>query len=597
MSASGAGSSGFGGPGSGAAGSDAPGASDAPGTPRTTVPGTTAPGEPRHFEVAIVGGGPVGMLLAAELGLHGVRTVVLERNPATVDQPKAGTLHARTVQSLLRRGYLPAPRDGRPYARATAPFHFAGLPGLVISAPASEGPPVVGRSQADLERAFERRARELGAEVLRGHEVTALEQDDRRVLLTARDLHGQPVRVSALHAVGADGARGVVRTLTGIPSDETPPTLAALLGSVRLGDPGGTPPGWRLTDRGWTVINVDPYGHSRVITFDFTGPHEDRGAPLGLEELQATAGRIAGRAIPMTDLVFASRFSDYSRLVRTYRSGRVFLAGDAAHVHFPVGGQGLNLGLQDALNLGWKLALTLRGFAGDRLLDTYHEERHPAGARVVENTRAQLALMRPGAETAPLRALFSELLGLEEVRSHLGDMISAQETSYGMPGEPSGQGRFLPNVPLTVGGRATSVAEELHAARPVLLIFGANGSGTGGLAGEAAPWAAAVDVVHATSSVRMPWDAVLLRPDGYLAWTPTGPVPEPGGLRAALTHLFGEPPAARAAAGGRSERDVQGVHGTQGGRAVQAVRSAGAQGAQSPTQSPTQRPTQNPQRP
>ncbi|WP_236240848.1 FAD-dependent monooxygenase [Streptomyces sp. CC228A] len=503
----------------------------------------------QHYGVAVVGGGPVGMLLAAELGLHGVRTVVLERHARTVDQPKAGTLHARTVQSLARRGYLPTGPGRDPDSAATTPFHFAGLPGLTISAPAVEGRPIAGRSQADLERAFERRARALGVEIRRGHEVVGLVQDPDRVELTARLGDGGHATVTADYAVGADGARSAVRALAGIASDEHRPRVAALLGQVRLLDPAGAPPGWNLTPRGWTVVNVNPFGHSRVITFDFDGPHPDRHAPVTLDELRATASRIAGHDIPMDDAVFTSRFSDFARLARRYRDGRVLLAGDAAHVHFPVGGQGLNLGLQDAFNLAWKLALVVRGEAGKGLLDTYHDERRPAGRRVVDNTRAQLALMRPGDDMAPLRALFTELLGLDQVSAHLGDMISAQETAYpAAPGSPW-QGRFLPNLPLEAGGAQTCVAALLHAGRPVVLLFP---DADRRLADAAGAWSRTVDVVRARSLHRLPWDALLLRPDGYVAWTSAqGRPATPEDLGGALRQWFGEPrdPAPLPAAG------------------------------------------------
>ena len=490
-----------------------------------------------HHHVAVVGGGPVGMLLATELGLQGVDTVVLERNTTTLDQPKAGTLHARTVQSLVRRGHLPRRPGGRLDQLTAESFHFAGMPGLTITAPAVEGPPIAGRSQADLEQAFERRARDLGVEIRRGHAVVALSQTPERVEITTETADGGRTTVTADYAVGADGARSTVRELTGIPSDEHPPTMAALLGQTRLLDPAGTPPGWKLTPRGWTVINVNPFGYSRVITFDFTGPHLDRRAPLTLEELHSTASRIAGRDIPMTDAVFLSRFSDYARLARRYRDRRVFLAGDAAHVHFPVGGQGLNLGLQDAYNLGWKLACAVHGYAGPGLLDSYHEERHPAGQRVVDNTRAQLALMRPGPETDPLRALFAELLDLDQVNAHLGDMISAQETVYRSSAASPWQGRVLPDLPLTVGGRQTSVAGLLHAGRPVLLVFG---SADTACARAAAGWAHVVDVVHAASREPLPWEALLLRPDGYVAWTASPSDAGAESLRSALRTWFGD---------------------------------------------------------
>ncbi|WP_328647563.1 FAD-dependent monooxygenase [Amycolatopsis sp. NBC_00348] len=468
-------------------------------------------------EVLIAGGGPVGMVLAAELALLGVGTTVLEPNLSTVDVPKAGTLHARTVQSLARRGYLRADAGHPPGARVTSRFHFAGLSGLDISGPATEGTPIVGLSQADLERHAEARARRLGATIHRGHRLTAAGQDADGAHATVLGPGGE-YRISARYLVGADGARGVTREAAGFTAETQGPTIAALLGAVRLLDPAHAPAGWHRTERGWFVGNPNPYGHSRVITFDFTGPHPDRRAPLTLDELSATADRIVGRPVPMTDAVFLSRFSDYSRLVTEYRRGRVLLAGDAAHVHFPVGGQGLNLGVQDAVNLGWKLAAVLRG-ADESLLDTYHAERHPVAARVVHNTRAQLALMNPDPAVDPLRDLVTELLGLEPVRRHLGDMISDQEIDG-----------FLPNASLRVNGRTTTIAELLWPGRPLLVVLDD---------GARPPDLPGVEVVHATATHPLPWASALIRPDGYLAWSAPSGVRDTEGLSAAAHRWFG----------------------------------------------------------
>ncbi len=482
-------------------------------------------------QVAVVGGGPVGMLLAAELAHFGVRVTVIEQNAETLDVPKAGTLHARTAQVLRRRGYLGAPRTSPELLEreAAQPFHFAGLPGLTITGPAVEGDPIVGRAQSDLERQFEKMARQRGATVLRGRRVAGLDAAGEEVTLTLDDGSS----VSAAWVIGADGARSLVREQAGFTSEEHLPRAQAVLGVVELDDPYSAPPGWNLTERGWTVISPSPWGPSRVAAFDFDGPHRDRRTPLTLDELRATVSRIAGRDIPMHHATFLDRFSDYARLVHSYRRGRVLLAGDAAHVHFPVGGQGLNLGLQDAVNLSWKLALHLQGHAGAHLLDTYTAERRPPAARTIANTQAQLALMQPGRGHDPLRELFTGLLQNPAVSKQLGDMISDQDVT--LPRAPHSSrwtGTFLPNLPLTVASRPTSVVELLKPGRLRLLVLEPGAAAD--LRKAAAPWPVEVTVTDCAAQLAV--GACLLRPDGYLAWADDG---GPAGLEAALEALLG----------------------------------------------------------
>ncbi|WP_410641746.1 FAD-dependent monooxygenase [Amycolatopsis sp. lyj-346] len=469
--------------------------------------------------VIVAGGGPVGMLLAAELGRQGVRTTVVEKLTETHDEPRAGTLHARTAQSLLRRGYLPAPpRPRDPYAVVEVPFHFGGRPVLTLESPAVEGTPMIGQAQADIERFFEVQARENGVEVLRGHRITGVRDDGDRVTVTTG--RGE---LTAGYVVGCDGARSTVREAAGITGTTHPATFAGILGLARLADPARVPGGWTQGPTGWTLINVNPAGHSRILTHEFTEPLPERGAPVTLDDLRAAASRILGHDVPMADPVFLGRFSDFTRLAGTYRRGRLLLAGDAAHVHAPLGGQGLNLGLQDAINLGWKLAMVVAGTAPETLLDTYDAERRPVAEAVIENTRAQAALMRPGPEFEPLRALVADLLSTPDGNRLLSDRISAQGVRYG--DGPGLDGAFLPNFPL--GDR--SVAQLLPPGRPVLLL----GPGAHGLADAAACWKDGVDVVAHEEDLGAP--AILLRPDGYVARACQAPEP----LTAALTTWFG----------------------------------------------------------
>ncbi|OEJ22427.1 FAD-dependent monooxygenase [Streptomyces subrutilus] len=468
----------------------------------------------------VVGGGPVGMLIAAELAGYGVDTLLLEVRDRVSVRPKATTLHARAVQCLARRGHLPEQRARHTGAASSSPFHFAGLPGLVITAPETEPEPILKCPQAELERRFEERARAAGARILREHRVTDAVQDRDGVRVTA-DGPGGPVTCTTRYAVGADGARSMLRELAGIESDIHAATVAALMATVTVTDPDVLPPGWHRTPRGWIVAKRDPAGSTHIRTLNCTGAHEDRKLPPTLEDLRREASWIAGRDIAMEDARWLSRFSDVTRLARTFRSGRVFLVGDAAHVHFPIGGQGLSTGVLDALNLGWKLALAVHGKAGADLLDTYDLERRPAAQRVIDNTRAQLALMRPGAEADALRGVFAAVLAEDPRHERLSGMISAQDTVY--PGRggclsPT-EGAFLGNMPLHTDEGETDVIELLRDGRPLLLLFGEKGDLHGR---EALAWAGILRVVHVLPTAAAPADALLVRPDGYLAWTSEG---------------------------------------------------------------------------
>ncbi|MFE9767988.1 FAD-dependent monooxygenase [Streptomyces sp. NPDC005808] len=461
-------------------------------------------------QVVVAGGGPVGMLMAAELAAYGVDTVLLETRAGVSEGPKATTLHARAVQCLARRGY-PYPEGG-----GAGPFHFAGLPGLVITAPEGEPAPILKRPQAELERIFEERARAAGARILREHRVTEVVQEDDGVRVVAEGPRGV-VMCAAGYVVGADGARSTVRTQAGIGSDTHPATVSALMGTVTLPDPGALADGWQRTPRGWIVSKHDPEGRTHIRTLNCAGAHADRRLPVTLEELRGEVSWIAGREIAMDDPRWLSRFSDFDRLARTFRAGRVFLVGDAAHVHFPIGGQGLSTGVLDALNLSWKLALTVLGSAAPDLLDTYDQERRPIARRVVDNTRAQLALMRPGVELDALRQVFAGLMAAEREYGELSGVISAQDTV--LPdhtgGRCPGAGAFLRNVALSTEAGETDVIALLRDGRPLLLLLGERADR---YREEARAWEGTVRVVSARPTPDVPYEAVLVRPDGYLAW-------------------------------------------------------------------------------
>jgi 2-polyprenyl-6-methoxyphenol hydroxylase-like FAD-dependent oxidoreductase len=486
-------------------------------------------------DVIVVGGGPVGMLLAAELAMLDIDTVVVEANGEPVDQPRAGTMHARTVQSLVRRGFVEADVTADPHRHITVDYPYAGMPGLMVRAPATEGPPVLSIPQLALEQMFEARAVAVGAEVLREHRVTAVSAEADGVSANVMGPDGA-VRIDASYLVGADGARSVVRQQVGFANESHAATLDALIALVPVLDPDSAPLGWNRTPVGWTRIDANWSGRCRVMTFDFSGPADDRRAPVTLDELQETFARIAGTRIALGEPTFLGRFSDYSRLVTEYRRGRVLLAGDAAHVHFPIGGQGLNLGIQDALNLGWKLAAAIKSGGSEALLDSYHAERHPAAQRVLDSTRAQVALMQPDPAHEPVLGLFRELLALDSVARHLGDRVSGQDIRHARDGATAGD--FQTNVLLHTDEGDVAVAQLLGAARPLLVVLsGADEA----VLDVARRWSARVTTVVATCDHELPWRSALIRPDGYLAWTATDRRCDTGQLAGILGEWFAAP--------------------------------------------------------
>jgi 2-polyprenyl-6-methoxyphenol hydroxylase-like FAD-dependent oxidoreductase len=493
---------------------------------------------PERTRVLIAGGGPVGMLLACELALQNIEAIVLEQDLQVRDTPRAGTLHARSVQSLLRRGFLRLPEPGRLDLHHRTGFHFAGLPLLEITTPTAEGPPIFNQSQSALEEAFEARAHTLGAVIRRGVRVTGLTEHADRVEAETLAEDGTRSRIEADWLVGCDGARSTVREAAGIPATTTPPSFSGIVALVELLDPAGTPGGWAHGPEGSTLININPYGLSRVVVHDFTPPFLERQQPVTFAELTGATRRVLGRDIPMRGATYLSRFSDFTRLADTYRSagpGRVLLAGDAAHVHAPLGGQGLNTGLQDAFNLGWKLGAVARGDAPPALLDTYTRERQPVGQEVVDNTRTQAAVMNPNAENDRLRAHFTTLLADPAQVREMADTVSGQGIRYPRPpGATSLEGSFLPNYAFTTDEGTTTVAQLLTEARPLLLLSEG--------AADPEETRPGLRTVRVSSPEPLAWRALLLRPDGYIAWAaPEGADPGARSLAEALTRWLGPP--------------------------------------------------------
>ncbi|MCX4821420.1 monooxygenase [Streptomyces sp. NBC_01142] len=474
-------------------------------------------------DVLVVGAGPTGLMIACELALAGVRTRVLERRTERRRDSRALTLHPRSMELMDMRGL--APRFlalGRPVPG----WHFAGLPTrLDFTALDTRHGYTLFLAQAHTEALLEQRAGELGVEISRGYETTDLRQDDDGVVLQAHGPAGAET-LRARYAVGCDGARSTVRQAAGIAFPGTGETLTGVLGDFAA--VGADPAALEAARAQGVLIAPLEHGLTRFVYIDPDRMRIPSKEPVTLEEFRTSLERICGSDCAVADPQWLSRFGNATRLADTYRSGRVLVAGDAAHIHFPAAGQGLNTGLQDAMNLGWKLAATAQGRAPVGLLDTYNTERRPAGRAVTENTEVQTLLaeltllpqyQRPA---AALRALLDQLLQLGEVNHLLAEQISALGTAY-PPAEPSADpliGRRMPDVGLTVAdSEAERVHELLVRGRFLLLDL------TGSIPRSPAP--ALGQNSHLTAHTVLRHDEhadlngvteILVRPDGHIAW-------------------------------------------------------------------------------
>lgn len=453
------------------------------------------------FDVTIVGGGPTGMMLAAELRLHGVRVLVLERENEPSRYVRSLGLHVRSIEVMDQRGLLERfLAHGRKHPLGG---FFAGIvdpaPGSVDTAHGY----ILGIPQPVTDRLLAEHAAELGTEIRRGREVVALGQDGDTVTVESAD--GE--RVRSRFVVGCDGGRSTVRALSGIAFPGEPSTVETLLGEMTLTeDPATVDAVIAQVRRTQLLFGAMPLGAGvyRVMV-PAAGVSENRSRPTTLAEFQAQLRAVAGTDLGARSPRWLSRFGDATRLAERYRVGRVLLAGDAAHVHPPTGGQGLNLGIQDAFNLGWKLAATVDGWAPDGLLDSYETERRPVAADVLTTTRAQMELLSLEPGPRAVRRLLTELARFDEVSRHLVDKITAIGVRYDVGGGHALLGRRLRDLPLT-GGR---LYERMRGGRGLLL------DQTGRL--SVAGWDDRVDhVAAAGEGIDVP--AVLLRPDGHVAW-------------------------------------------------------------------------------
>ncbi len=501
--------------------------------------------------VVIVGGGPTGLMLAGELALAGVDAAVLERRTAReLPGSRAGGLHARTLEVLDQRGiadrFLAEGQVAQVAGFAGVAFDLSGFP--------TRHPYGLGLWQNHIERLLADWVDELGVTVLRGHEVTGLVQDAAGVDVALSG--GRSLRADYL--VGCDGGRSVVRKAAGIEFPGWDPTTSALIAEAEMTEEPELGP--RRDAAGLHALGRVEYEvRDGQVVFADHGPVRvmvterqvgATGEPT-LRDVSRALVDVYGTDFGIHSPTWVSRFTDTTRQAASYRDGRVLLAGDAAHVHSPVGGQGLNTGVQDAVNLGWKLAQVVTGVSPDTLLDTYHHERHPVAARVLRTTMAQVALNRPGdARLEAVREAVADLLTAEESRTRYAAMMSGLDIHYDLgEGHPL-LGRRMPDLDLVTAQGPRRTSTLLHEARPVLLVLDA------GDALDVRPWAGRIRRVDAecTDAWELPVlgrvaapAAVLVRPDGHVAWVGDG---TPAGLEDALVHWFGPPSQQRTAARG-----------------------------------------------
>jgi 2-polyprenyl-6-methoxyphenol hydroxylase-like FAD-dependent oxidoreductase len=478
--------------------------------------------------VVIAGGGPTGLMLAGELALAGIDAAIVERRTSQdLVGARAGGLHSRTIEILDQRGIADRFLAEGKVAQVAG---FAWIR-LDISDFPTRHPYGLGLQQSHIERILAGWVEELGVPVYRGREVTGFIQDGTGVSVEVSG--GGPLR--ARYLVGCDGGRSLIRKAAGIDFPGWDATTSNLIAEVELAEE----PEWgmRRDALGIHGLNRSDHGSVRVLVGEQV---PGKSAEPTLRDLSEALIAVWGTDYGVHSPTSISRFTDMTRQAASYRKGRVLLAGDAAHVHPPVGGQGLNVGLQDAVNLGWKLAQVVKGTTPESLLDTYHAERHPVAARVLRNTMAQSALLRADDRTEALRGFMTELLSMDEPRRRFAAMMSGLDVHYDLgEGHPL-LGRRMPDLDLTTGGGLRRVFTLLREARPLLLDLGEPGI-------DLTPWAGRVQLVEARYAGA--WElpglgpvaaptSVLVRPDGHVAWV--GEVGDPD-LPSALTTWFGEP--------------------------------------------------------
>ena len=505
----------------------------------------------RTYDVIVSGAGPVGLFLAGELARAQCSVLLLEKaeNPhSPLKQLPFGVrgLNALSVEALDRRGLLgelelhkrlQSPHITSPTGQGPPPRrqlgHFAGMPFYEDAVQPSQWPYRLPSSTAtsllseiaELEAVLTRQAETLGVDIRRGLAITGFQQSTDGVQVQTQGEQSWQGR----WLVGCDGSRSVVRKAGGFDFAGTEPAFTGYSLLVDLADPGQLGPGRHMTPRGMYLQSQPGY----LVVQDFDGGAFHRsGQPLTLAHAQEVLRRISGLDVTIRALHLATTWTDRARQATTYRHGRVLLAGDAAHIHAPLGGQGLNLGLGDAMNLGWKLAATIHGRAPAGLLDSYHTERHPVGLQVLDWSRAQVALMKPGPEGQALRAIFRDLLATHDGTTYVAGRVWGIATRYDLGSPHPLVGLSVPNFELENG---PTMGELLRAGHGILLDFEENTA----LKTLASAYGGQLQYVVGRAKEQLGLSTVLIRPDGYVAWAADHD-PNEGELRQAAARWFGK---------------------------------------------------------
>ncbi|GIH15617.1 FAD-dependent monooxygenase [Rugosimonospora africana] len=529
------------------------------------MPENSAPENATAYDVVIAGAGPNGLMLACELALAGVRPLVLERLTGPTDEQRANGLVGQIVRMLDRRGLYQRLTGGQEPPRPAPGYTFGAFP-LDLSSLPDNPVYLLTVPQRRIEQMLAERAGELGVEIRRGHEVTGLAQDADTVAIEISGPDGR-YPIETRYLVGADGGRSTVRGLAGIgfpgvTTDRGISRMAHVSVPAELIDPatgGLVVPGYGVippflhhrTETGMIAFAPFPGRPTAISTAEVRAPgteDEANRGPMSFAELRDSIRRVLGVDVAVEPPqgpgphLLRRLVGGNTRLADRYREGRVLLVGDAAHVHSAIGGPGLNLGLQDAINLGWKLAAELSGWAPAGLLDSYQTERRPVGERVTMHTQAQSVLVGPGSEVTALRQLFGELLADPHTVAHLADLLAGADIRYDMGSTANADsltGRWAPDLSLHTETGTVRLAELTHGARPLLLDL----TDDGALGEDALPWRDRVDVVRARADDAKV-TALLLRPDCYVAWASRSArldEREREALRSALARWFGEP--------------------------------------------------------